>query len=219
MKLLCLADIHGKAAELRAALAEAASVDVVILAGDITHLGGAAEADALLAPLWETGARVLAVAGNMERAGVREYLEKKQVDIHGRGVVIDGVGFFGLGGGTRSPFATPWELEDAEAEGLLAAAHRHVAEAPRKVLVSHAPPRDTDLDRVREGLHGGSLPVRSFLLSHRVDLCLCGHIHEGGGSETTLGGCRCINVGPLSTGRFALVSMDNGNTSVTWRNT
>jgi len=219
MKLLCLADIHGKAAELRAALAEAASVDAVILAGDITQLGGAGETDALIGQLLQGGTRVLAVAGNMDRAGVRDYLGKKQVDIHGRGVVIDGVGFFGLGGGTRSPFATPWEVEDAEADALLAAGWEEVADARWKVLVSHAPPRDTDLDRVREGVHGGSLPVRSFLLAHRVDLCLCGHIHEGGGREISLGGCRCANVGPLKGGRFALVSIDNEETTVTWRNT
>jgi hypothetical protein len=218
MKLLCLADIHGKAAELQAALAEAASVDLVILAGDITQLGGAAEADALLGPVLGTGTRVIAVAGNMDRAGVRDSLAEKNIDIHGRGVVIDGVGFFGLGGGTRSPFGTPWELEDAEAERLLAAAWADVAEARYRVLVSHAPPRDTDLDRVKEGVHGGSHPVRSFLLTHRVELCICGHIHEGGGREVSLGGCRCANVGPLKAGRYALVSIDNGSTSVTWRN-
>ncbi len=58
-----------------------------------------------------------------------------------------------------------------------------------------------------------------FFLAHHVDLCLCGHIHEGGGRETSIGGCRCANVGPFKGGRYALVSIDNGDTSVTWRNT
>lgn len=219
MKLLCLADIHGKAAELRTALAEAASADVVVVAGDITHLGAAVEASGMLSSLLDTGARVLAVAGNMDRAGVRSYLGERKIDIHGRGLVIDEVGFFGLGGGTRSPFGTPWEIENEDAEALLVAGYAEIADAPLKVLVSHAPPRDTDLDRVREGVHGGSIPVRAFLFSHRVDLCICGHIHEGGGRETVLGDCTCINVGPLKAGRYAVVSIEKAGSSVTWRNT
>ncbi len=114
MRLLCLSDIHGEAAGLRAILPDAArGADVVVLAGDLTHLGGYAEAEALLAPLFDIGIPLLAVAGNMEHEGVRRYIGEKKVDIHGRGVVMNGVGFMGLGAGTPSPFNSPWELSDA----------------------------------------------------------------------------------------------------------
>ncbi len=219
MLLLCLADIHGDAAGLRSILSDVPGADLVIVAGDITQLGGAAEAGAVMDPLLQTGARVFAVAGNMDRAGARTYLAERAVDLHGRGAIIDGTGFFGLGGGTRSPFATPWELEDQEATALLAAGWADVEPAPRRVLVSHAPPRHTDLDRVRAGIHGGSLPVREFLLAHRVDLCICGHIHEGGGEQVRLGSCLCVNVGPFKAGRYAVVSIGEEPPSVTWRST
>ena len=219
MNLLCLADIHGKSAAVRAALGAAPSADVIVVAGDITHLGGDSEAEEVLASLSHTGTPVVAVAGNMDRAGVRTWLAQKGLDIHGRGVIINGAGFFGLGGGTHSPFSTPWELEDDEAARLLEAAYADVARAPLKVLVSHAPPLETELDRVRQGVHGGSRPVHSFLLSHRVDLCVCGHIHEGGGSQAVIGGCTCANVGPLKNGRFALVALDRESITVTWRKT
>jgi Icc-related predicted phosphoesterase len=207
MLILCLADIHGDAAGLRAILSEVPGAGAVVVAGDITQLGGAVESEAILAPLLATGARVIAVAGNMDRAGAREYLARRGIDIHGRGTVIEGIGFFGLGGGTHSPFSTPWELDDEEASLLLSAGWAEIESAPRKVLVAHAPPRQTELDRVRAGIHAGSSAVRDFLLSHRVDLCVSGHIHEAGGRQARVGSCLCLNVGPFRAGRYALVSL------------
>ncbi len=108
VKLLCLSDIHGEGAALREILPGAAEgVDAVVLAGDLTHLGGYKEAEALLAPLFSIGLPLLAVAGNMEYEGVRRYIGEKEIDIHGRGVELNGVGFMGLGGGTPSPFHSP----------------------------------------------------------------------------------------------------------------
>src|SRR5271157_934453 len=108
MTLLCLSDVHGEAAGLEELLYSSEPPDVVIVAGDITHLGGRAEAQAVLAPILSSRARLLAVAGNMDRETVRGYLGELGVDLHARGTVVGGVGFMGLGGGTPSPFGTPW---------------------------------------------------------------------------------------------------------------
>ena len=97
MKLLCLSDIHGEGAGLRDVLREAADADLVILAGDLTHLGGYAEAEVVLGPVLESGIPVIAVAGNMDREGARQCLEEKRVDIHARGVLVGQVGFQGRG--------------------------------------------------------------------------------------------------------------------------
>jgi uncharacterized protein len=217
MKLLCLSDIHGEASGLRAILPDAAQgADVVILAGDLTHLGGYAEAEALLAPLFDVGIPMLAVAGNMEYDGVRRYIGEKKIDIHGRGVVMDHVGFMGLGGGTPSPFHSPWELADEEARPLLAAGLAAITEAPFKVLVSHAPPRGTRLDRSFLGQHVGSQAVRDFLDGGAVDLCICGHIHEAAG-EDTIGKTLCVNLGPFKNGNYAVLGIQNGQARVDWR--
>jgi len=217
MKLLCISDIHGEAAGLRAILPGAArGADVVVLAGDLTHLGGYAEAEALLAPLFAVGLPLVAVAGNMEHEGVRRYLGEKRVDIHGSGVVIDGVGFMGLGAGTPSPFHSPWELSDAEAAPLLAAGREVIAAASFKVLVSHSPPRETRLDRTTLGQHVGSQAVRDFLESGAVDLCVCGHIHEAAG-EDTVGKTPCVNLGPFRNGKYAVLAIEDGNVHVDWR--
>ena len=218
MKLLCLSDIHGEGAGLKEVLHEAAGADVVVLAGDITHLGGRAEAEAVLGPVLESGIPVLAVAGNMDREGARQCLQEKGIDIHARGLLLGPVGFMGLGGGTPSPFGTPWELTDEEAAGYLAAGLPAIATARYKVLVSHPPPRSTRLDRSFAGQHVGSKAVRNFLLADSVDLCICGHIHESAG-EDTLGRVLCVNLGPFKNGRYALIDIDveNARAQVTWR--
>jgi Icc-related predicted phosphoesterase len=164
MKLLCLSDIHGEAAGLENLLGRDPGVDVIVIVGDITHLGDYAEAEAVLGPLLGSGVRMVAVGGNMDREGVRRYLRDKGIDIHARGVILDGVGFMGLGGGTPSPFRTPWELDPLEAARCLAAGFAQIASASCKVLVSHAPPHATEIDRSFTRMHVGSVPVREFLL-------------------------------------------------------
>jgi Icc-related predicted phosphoesterase len=216
MKILCLSDVHGEGAGLKEILPDASEVDVVVVAGDLTHLGGYAEAETVLAPLLESGAAIVAVAGNMDREGVREWLDEKAINIHGRGITIGQVGFMGLGGGTPSPFGTPWEISDEEAAGFLASGLAAISSCPYKVLVSHAPPRGTKIDRSFAGMHLGSGAVRDFLLAGSVDRCICGHIHESPG-EDTLGRARCVNVGPFKNGRYALIAIEDGGAHVTWR--
>jgi uncharacterized protein len=216
MTLLCLSDIHGEAAGLSEILENSSGIDAIVVAGDITHLGGYAEAGAVLAPLQASGIRILAVAGNMDRAGVRQLLGEKGIDLHGQGIVVGGIGFLGLGGGTPSPFGTPWELSDEEASGFLATGLAAIADAPYKVLVSHAPPRDTKIDRSFAGQHFGSGAVRDFILSAGVGLCISGHIHESPG-EDRLGGCQCVNLGPFKNGRYALITIDDDGPHIAWR--
>ena len=216
MKLLCLSDIHGEAAGLQDFLKEVNGVDAVVVAGDITHLGGAAEAHAILDPLLESGARVLAVAGNMDREGVRELLREMDLDLHGRGLVLGSVGIMGLGGGTPSPFSTPWELTESDARNALASGIIQISSSSYKVLVSHAPPQGTRIDRSSTGRHVGSKPVREFLLSGAVDLCISGHIHEAAG-EDTVGNARCVNLGAFKEGRYALVTIERSRAEIFWR--
>jgi hypothetical protein len=217
VKLLCLADIHGEGAGLEdVLLRDAAEADLIVLAGDLTHLGGRVEAEAILAPLLASGIPLVAVAGNMDRDGARSCLDEKRINIHGRGMILGGVGFMGLGGGTPSPFGTPWEITELEAGTILASGFPGIARAPYKVLVSHAPPRGTKLDRSFTGLHVGSEAVREFLLAGAVDFCICGHIHESAG-EDTLGRAHCVNIGPFKNGSCALVDITNAGAQVTWR--
>jgi len=220
MLLLCLSDIHGEGAGIASALADGPAPDAVVLVGDLTHLGGAEEAARVVEPVLAAGVRVLAVPGNMDRPGVLAWLEERGLSLHGRGVTIGDVGLLGLGGSNPTPFRTPFEIPGPDARQLLEASWQSVSAARVRVLVSHAPPRGTHIDRTRAHLHAGSPEVRAFLEAHEVALCLCGHIHEAAG-EDTVGGTRCVNLGAFKSGRYALVSVEPADPrphiTITWR--
>ncbi len=218
MVLLCLSDIHGEGAgiadlarpDASSAGGSGAATDLIVLGGDITHLGGRREAAAIVEPVLATGIRTLALPGNMDRPEVADYLGELGILLHGRGLVIEGTGFFGLGGSNPTPFSTPFEVPDEEAAALLEAGWRAVAGAARKVLVSHAPPRGAGIDRSFAGVHAGSAVVRRFLESHEeVALCISGHIHEAAG-EAIVGRTRCLNAGAWKNGRYAIVALHEG---------
>jgi uncharacterized protein len=214
--LLCLSDIHGEGERIRSILSTAGPFDAIVLAGDLTHLGGREEAAEILSPILAAGKPAVAVPGNMDRIGVLAYLEEKGISIHGRALSVGDCGFFGLGGCNPSPFGTPFEVKPAEAKILLRRGYDPIRGMPWKVLVSHAPPKGTKLDRSFAGLHVGSAEVREFLSENQVDLCLCGHIHESSG-EDTVDRTHCVNIGPWKSGRYALIPLDKGKIRVDWR--
>jgi Icc-related predicted phosphoesterase len=192
-------------------LGDCPPVDAVVLVGDLTHLGRGGEAAQAVDPLLAAGLRVLAVPGNMDRPEVLGWLEERGLSLHGRGVTIGDIGFLGLGGSNPTPFRTPFEVPGPEAIRLLESAWQSVAAARCRVLVSHAPPHGTRLDRSAAHLHVGSAEVRGFLESHDVALCLCGHIHEAAHEEDRVGTARCVNVGAFKNSRYALVSIEPGD--------
>jgi Icc-related predicted phosphoesterase len=63
------------------------------------------------------------------------------------------------------------------------------------VLVCHAPPHGTELDRIRPGLHAGSTAVRDFIQKYQPGYFFCGHIHEAEGVAIEMGKTRARNVG------------------------
>ena len=63
------------------------------------------------------------------------------------------------------------------------------------VLICHAPPYATPLDRIRESLHAGSRSVKEFIDARQPEYFFCGHIHEAEGVETSMGRTHARNVG------------------------
>jgi len=97
----------------------------------------------------------------------------------------------GLGYSGTTPFNTPGEYTEA----ALAERLERFAALDPLVLVCHAPPYGTALDRIRPGLHGGSTAVRDFLARVEPEYFFCGHIHEAEGVAIELGKTRAWNVG------------------------
>ncbi len=216
MRFLILSDLHGRHSVLPAIRGEAEPYDGVVFAGDLTRRGNKAEAESLLDRLTPESGRLIAVPGNMDEPALGDGLRRRGVSVHGAGVVIDGTGFFGVGGSNPTPFGTPFEIPEDEIARLLERGYAAVRDAERIVLVSHPPPSGCRLDRARLGVHGGSTAVRDFFGKHRVDLCLCGHIHEAAGEED-VDGVHCVNVGAAEQGRYAMLDRDGGRMTVTRR--
>jgi Icc-related predicted phosphoesterase len=113
------------------------------------------------------------------------------VNFHGKSMEAGGTYIAGLGCSTHTPFNTPGEYSETE----MAARLEPFAKLSPLVLICHAPPLDTALDRIRDGLHAGSRAVREFIERHQPVRFFCGHIHEAEGVAIQMGGTRAQNVG------------------------
>lgn len=212
MRIVAITDLHGNTEALRRILTEVQSCDVLLFGGDITHFGSASDAARILDLSARTARRIFAVSGNCDNASVENQLAEQAVNLHGRGEIIDGVGFFGLSG---IPVWQPGMFqfpEETLAEHLVAG-WAQVADAARHVLLAHVPPHHTTLDRTMLGCHVGSRAVREFLDEHPVKLFLCGHIHEARGYQT-MGPTTLVNCGPARRGNYAVISLDDTSVDV-----
>lgn len=194
MKLLAFSDVHRDLDQCAKLSEMAAEADVVIGAGDFASVHeGLEETIGALAGI-ETP--TVLVPGNNEtadalRAAAAEW--GAATVLHGEGTEIDGVPFFGLGGGIP---VTPWEwsfdLDDEEATAMLAACPQGA------VLVLHSPPRD-HCDAAGDGSHFGSPALLAAIEAKRPRLAVCGHIHESWGCESAVDGTPVRNLGPTGT--------------------
>ena len=183
MKLFAISDIHVATKPIDKAAALIREADWIVIAGDITRTKTRAEAADVIACLEQYSTRILAVHGNWDRLEVKDFLEEKGYSLHGKGRMLDGIGFFGMGGSSPTPLKTATEYAEKEIALTLQRGYEQVRKAAQTVLISHVPPRGVRDKSFILGLRGGSHSVMSFLETNPVTLCLCGHIHEAAGIE------------------------------------
>ena|SRR3989344_4257805 len=63
------------------------------------------------------------------------------------------------------------------------------------IFITHAPPYGTKLDLIVTS-HCGNKTLRNFVLKNKIDLHICGHLHENFGKEDRISKTRIINPGP-----------------------
>lgn len=206
MNIVFVTDIHGSTDFFDHLIRKEGAADLLILGGDLTNFGGIDEARAVVDPFRLAFNTVLCVAGNVDRPNVMDWLKAEGLSLHGRGVMVGDVGFFGCGGSNITPLNTPTEFDEGIIAHTLLKGHEEVRDAPTKILVSHTPPMNTRVDRMFTGNHVGSRAVRVCLERTAPALCLCGHIHEADGKdwiETT----QICNPGAFSARRYATVQV------------
>jgi Icc-related predicted phosphoesterase len=191
VRLLAFSDIHRDVRQAARLAERARDVDVVVAAGDFASVHRGLEELIDMLVVIETPT-VLVPGNNETDEALREACGGWRAAhvLHGEGVEIDGVPFFGLGGGIPT---TPWpwsfDLTEDEAAERLAA-------CPREgVLVVHSPPHG----HVDGRRHLGSEAILRTIEERRPRLVVCGHIHEAAGEEARVGASRVLNAGPEGT--------------------
>lgn len=188
-RLLVFSDIHNDARALQRLMAIEA--DYYFAAGDLVSWARGLEKMGEI--MQARGERVYVLPGNHEsEADIAGFCQRHGfVNFHGATLEIGGARVAGLGYSSPTPFDTPGEYTEEEMAARLA----KFAEFKPTVMICHAPPLDTPLDRVRDGLHAGSRAVREFIEKIQPAHFFCGHIHEAEGVVTQMGSTRAMNVG------------------------
>ncbi len=189
LKLLIFSDIHGDWKALERLLDTDA--DYYIAAGDqVTWARGYERCGEILSTRAD---RMYVLPGNHESADqvagmcARHGLH----DFHGRHFQAGRWHIAGLGYSSPTPFDTPGEYSETQLHDRLL----RFSDLKPLVLVCHAPPYRTALDRIREGVHAGSSAVAQFIEEQQPEYFFCGHIHEAAGTAVHIGATRARNVG------------------------
>lgn len=214
MRLLAISDPHGDYAQIPALVrkaGKAGSVDVVLIAGDITNFGPDELTYDLLSLLEPLECPVLAIPGNCDQRSILATIDASSaVNLENAVHTIGNVTFAGIGGSNPTPFDTVFERSEGEIGAMLDDLLSRAGETgeARIVLLSHAPPKNT-LDRIPGG-NAGSEAIAGAI--GKTDLIVCGHIHEdqgmmvvsAHGKETVV-----VNVGQASQGKSAIITIDD----------
>ena len=191
MRLLVFSDLHRDRDAARSLVERSRDADVLIGAGDFAVMRDGI--DEVIGILREVDKPTVLVPGNGESdLELREACEgwDSAHVLHGEGVTLDGIAFFGIGGGVPvTPFGEwSFDLTEDEAEAML------VGCPNGGVLVSHSPPHG-HVDKAG-GRHLGSHAVLETIERVTPRLVVCGHIHAHWGKRSTVGHTPVLNAGP-----------------------
>ena len=134
------------------------------------------------------------IHGNHEDASTFTKYSKKFsniVFVHKRHFIADDVLFLGFGGGGFSAIDREFEKTSKKFRRII-----NDNKDKKIVLVTHAPPYKTRLDKI-EDTYCGNKSIRKFAERNKIDLLICGHLHENFGKEDKIGKTKCINPGPF----------------------
>ena len=197
-RLLIFSDIHNDARALENLMA--IDADYYFAAGDLVSWGrGLDQMGEIMRPrgAHRRADRVHVMPGNHESDAEIASLCRRFgfKNLHGASLLIENLYVAGLGYSSPTPFGTPGEYTEEEIASRLEKLAASRPPGKEFVLIAHAPPLDTPLDRIHEGLHAGSAAMREFIEQNQPEHFFCGHIHEAMGAVFQMGRTRAMNVG------------------------
>lgn len=194
MKILAFVDLHGslKALKRLEKLAEKEKPDIILCAGDVTIFEQ--NLDYLMHKISRMKKPVLAVHGNHEEESVMKKscsLFENITFIHGRTYEFNNVLFIGWGGGGFS-------TKDKQLERKIKEFKKKMEKFDKVVLLTHAPPYNTKLDKIIEQSCGNKT-IRNFISenTNKIKVAVSGHLHENSGAEDHVKETRVVNPSPF----------------------
>ena len=194
MKLLAFTDTHGSLSALKRIEQKVRNQnpDLLVCAGDISifehGIFGIARR------LNKLNKKIIIIHGNHEDDSTFRKLSKlfkNIIFVHKNYHIENDILFLGYGGGGFS-------IVDKEFEKITIKFKKIIKNNKDKkiILVTHAPPYKTRLDKLIQG-HSGNKSIRHFIEKNKVDLLICGHLHENFGKEDKIKRTKIINPGPF----------------------
>ncbi|MDO8870026.1 MAG: metallophosphoesterase [Methanobacteriaceae archaeon] len=209
MNILAISDLHGSTHKALNNYLKNNKIDLIVIAGDITHFGPAELAEDILNEISSYDIPVVAIPGNCDPQGVSSQLDNSNaINIHGKSTAIKNVGICGFGGSNLTPFDTPLEFGEIEIFEELDKIMVEMKDQDIKILVTHAPPLNTNADKLPNGDHVGSESIRKIIEDYKPNINICGHIHEAQ-SIDQIGETIILNPGQIMDGGACLVQIDD----------
>lgn len=189
MKILAISDVHGEDNENLYLYLKDNNIDLVLISGDITNFGPLDFVYEFVQKILDCECDVIALPGNCDPNGICNAInESGAFCLHKNIIKYDnddvGVVLVGYGGSNPTPFDTPGEIEDNKIyedihELLNEYDYINNYEIPKvKILLTHAPPYNTQADLVGNGEHVGSHAILKAIHEFQPEINICGHIHE-----------------------------------------
>ncbi len=193
MKILAFSDMHGSRKALKQVIEKSKEADFVLCCGDLTIFEQ--DLKLLLGKLDRIKKPILMIPGNHENSptlkkACSEF--RNIVYMEGRAFESDKLIILGAEG---NGFSITDREFDKVAKSFLKIL-KSKKKGKKYVLMTHAPPYDTRLDRLFDGGHCGNKSIREFILKSKPLFAFSGHIHENSGRRDRLGDTSIINPGP-----------------------
>ncbi len=219
MKILAISDIHNDIDNLMNYIDKISMIDfdVIVAIGDFIDINipkgfsGIDIAQIIFEEFTILKKPFLFIPGNLDKE-IIEFFEEKGVSLHGKGIAIGDVGFYGYGG-ARTPFHTSLEPSEDELESALRKGYEKVKDCKFKVQITHMPPFNTKLDMLYTGAHVGSEIIRKIIEELKPDVAISAHIHEARGVDE-IGKTKIINPGRFPEGYCGIITLESENVDV-----
>ncbi len=216
-KILAISDIHGEENENLYNYLDNNDIDLVLILGDITDFGPLDFVETFINKLYEYDVDVIALPGNCDPNGICNAINDVAFCLHNNIVAYGDAILFGYGGSNPTPFNTPGETDDDHIYSAvydLLANYDYVynSEVPKvRILATHAPPFNTEADKVSNGEHVGSSGIQKSIHEFEPEINLCGHIHEAKSLSKIGKTTDVANPGMLKDNGAVLIDIKDGS--------